>query len=276
VKYSALCLYERCQLQPFYASCDETVARGLAEFGYPHYTTVMNGQKSLSFSQFLLHMRSCTSLHVRLVTCMRENMGHRKKVSKNTFFEGLGYDLKYYENFMRRRGNNPKPETKDNNSMDSQPDSLKLVSDSDGSTGENGTSAQSCDHTMQCIERLMTVCQVTTIDGTVCTNEWRTGRLQDFHCQNNMTDEMLSEGVTDVIFNTAAARKTFSTFCGRSVPRTDDTSLMLLVRADAWMTSILEDTLRKLRGVGKRGREPFVLRNRFHALLPTAVQNLQG
>lgn len=55
----------------------------------------------------------------------------------------------------------------------------------------------------------------------------------------------------------------------------DDTSIVHLIRADAWMTAVLEDTTRQFTVINKGVHEAFVLRNRFSSLLPKAVSNLQ-
>ena len=51
---------------------------------------------------------------------------------------------------------------------------------------------------------------------------------------------------------------------------------MWIARADAWMTSVIEDMQRRLRGIGRGGREPRVLKSRYNALLPVATANVQA
>ena len=67
----------------------------------------------------------------------------------------------------------------------------------------------------------------------------------------------------------------YDTFIGTPPSDGQTASLIWLARDDAWMTSIIEDLRRRLKGVSCGGREPQVLKTRYLALLPKATANLQ-
>lgn len=54
------------------------------------------------------------------------------------------------------------------------------------------------------------------------------------------------------------------------------TWLIWSVRADAWMTSVIEGMQRRLNGIGSGDREPYFLKARYNALTPVATANLHS
>lgn len=108
------------------------------------------------------------------------------------------------------------------------------------------------------------------------TNLWRTSTHDEIRADVTVGEKRLDIDDVDVLFHNKAARRAFSAFLGPVGNMSSTFSIIQLARADAWMTTILEDLKKKCRGSHvSRGLDTMILKLRYNYLLPHAVCNLQ-
>lgn len=125
------------------------------------------------------------------------------------------------------------------------------------------------------MERLLTVCDVSVVCVNVMNNKWRAMSFQQWNCYGNEEVYERECAPDDKLFWSEIARWTFESFTGRGYIIEQATSIMPLIRADSWITAVMQDVSRKLAGIRKGVRERFLVRNRYWSLWPIAVGNLQ-
>lgn len=101
-----------------------------------------------------------------------------------------------------------------------------------------------------------------------------------FHYETRSNDPMSSdvdgEDHIDSIFRNMAACVVFETCIG-FVPHADQkSSIKLVVRADVWIKCFIDSLQRRMKWVARAGREPYVLKNKYSALLAGATATLQA
>ncbi|MEM9681489.1 MAG: hypothetical protein AAF901_14295, partial [Bacteroidota bacterium] len=110
--------------------------------------------------------------------------------------------------------------------------------------------------------------------GNPITNWWRVAKYNDIRSNDESNDDNYNVESIDYLFNNEPARNAYRTFRGYTCHESEDTSIVILARIDAWMTTVIEDLERKKEGCKKGGSETMVLKKRFEYLLPIALENL--
>lgn len=79
----------------------------------------------------------------------------------------------------------------------------------------------------------------------------------------------------DVLLQNRPSQLAYNSFRSVLHDRHSYLSLMWVALTDAWMTSVLEELNCLLKGFRRGFKEPYALKHRYHAILPTAITNLQ-
>lgn len=79
-----------------------------------------------------------------------------------------------------------------------------------------------------------------------------------------------------MFFCNKKARTAYETFIVVILHDGHNTSIMWIDHVDAWMSCVIEDLQRGLKGIGRGGKEPHVLKKRYSALVQVATENLHA
>lgn len=190
-------------------------------------------------------------------------MGHRNNQSTFVFPDGLGYDVRKYENYtINLSGEESNKDGHDRLQKDEQ--NAKMTSDYGNSglpSGNNNNSLDSENDIKNAnIVRLLSFREIPTIYGKLMTNDWRVRPLADCHCSMNTEEGNRENSERDKLLKNETARKTFEEITARAMKSDDDTSIMHPMRDDAWMIAVLEDTTHTLARINKGCHEPVFMK----------------
>lgn len=89
------------------------------------------------------------------------------------------------------------------------------------------------------IERFLKVCDVAVVGGNVMADKWRKISFQQFNCYKAEEKYERECVPDDNLFRTEVTRRTFEPFTRRGDMFEQGTSIMPLIRTDAWITAVI-------------------------------------
>ena len=110
--------------------------------------------------------------------------------------------------------------------------------------------------------------------GKILTGHWRFDNYRNIRNVSTAIDETEDYYDGDFLFGNSMAKHVYKILSGQPNRNGKPNSLITLIRADCWMTTMIEDLPRTLSGNRKGGNEPVVLKQRCRNLLPMCVLNL--
>ena len=110
--------------------------------------------------------------------------------------------------------------------------------------------------------------------GKILTGHWRFDYYRNNRNGSAPIDKSEDHHDGDFLFGNSVAKHVYKILSGQPNSNGRPNSLITLIRADSWMTTMLEDLPRKISGNRKGGHEPLVLKQRYKSLLPLCVVNL--
>lgn len=81
---------------------------------------------------------------------------------------------------------------------------------------------------------------------------------------------------TDGLLRNMPASEAYETCIGVVPEPAHITSIIWVAREDTWMMCVIEELQRRLKGVRRGGREPYVLKTRYNDLLPVSTTERQA
>ena len=278
--YIPECLYSRHKTGPFYATAAQVLNRALYEFTFIRMRTSYTGQESIGLSTVKEEVGKSNELQRRLRATSQAHIANRRKEAKDVYFGILGYDVATYTKHWQDLQNLKTPPRQrasldsDDNDHDEEEGEGQEQSESLPNCSSQDDNSSLLEMERE-VEHLLNVFAEDEALANDSTNRWRV-RSYETLCSRSATDLPDYDDIqTDILFRNKAARVAYDTFIGTRPSDGQTTSLIWVARADAWMTCVIEDLRRRLKGVSRGGREPHVLKTRYIALLPNATANLQ-
>ncbi len=257
------CPLNRMRSSEFYACNHETLVRVLSQHGYMHMMETKGQSSSVTKSEFQEAVTKCPELIQRLRQCAAYNIGNRKKKCQETFFRLLGYG-----NFENNGVPVPLCECDSDVGKTNVPQVEETINER----------SQNCSSRL-CTKRLSNrLCQFDE-RGEIWTNWWRTAFHRDICYVRSDSDKFNdTEGridENDKLFNNTASREAFKQFYCMDKEDPKEVSILYIARLDAWMTAVLERSVRRKFAKQKGGTEVRSLKHRYNSIKYLALINLQ-
>jgi len=106
------------------------------------------------------------------------------------------------------------------------------------------------------------------------TGHWRFEYYKSIRNAGAPIDSSLNYHDGDFLFGNCIAKRVYNILSSQPTAADEPNSLITLIRADCWMSVLIEDIPRKLLRRGKGGNEPRVLKQRYSKLLPDCTVQL--